>query len=58
MGNEKIIKKFEIALKRAKPMKGKMNDWQYLNLKKLLPDNLHPNEYERQIKRICDKIKY
>ncbi len=51
-------KKFEIALKRAKPMKGKMNDWQYDNLKNLLPANLYPKEYDIQIKRICDKIKY
>lgn len=52
------MKKFEIALKKAKPMRGKMNDWQYENLKNLLPGNLSPKEYDIQIKRICDKVKY
>lgn len=52
------MRKFEKALKAARPMTGQMNDWNYLNLKKLLPDNLTSNEYDIQIKRICIKINY
>lgn len=52
------MKKFEKALKAAKPMKGQLNIWQYENLKCLLPENLTHKEHEKHIKRICEKIEY
>lgn len=52
------MKKFESALKNARPMKGQLNDWQYVNIKSLLPADLSFKEYEIQIKRICEKINF
>ncbi len=50
------MKKFELLLSNAKPMKGNMNDWNYQNLKNMLPKNMPAKEYDKQLKRICDKI--
>ena len=51
------MNKFEKALSKSKPMKGQMNDWQYVNLKNLIPKDLSAKEHEKHIKRICEKIK-
>ena len=45
------------ALKAAKPLKGSQNNWQYENLKKLIP-NLGAKDYDHCIDLICEKIKY
>ena len=52
------MENFERELKKAKPLKGQKNDFQYIKLKRFIPCGLNDQEYNSFIKRICDKIKY